>query len=625
MKPHRQSLCRLLPTLLVLALLLAACQQRGRYHAQLAYIDSLADVRPAEADSLLRALAPAMPSASEADSMHYALMRLKTDDKLYRPITDRQPLALRLVDYYEHHHKGALLPTALFYAGRVSTDLGDAPQALDYYQHGLLLIDNSDDERLGNSFHEQMGYIFLNQDLYDDAMRQFCASYEFNKQQKDTIGMIFNLRDIAIVSEFQKNDVRADSFYQKSYQLAVEKGDVSLRNMVLLQMASLHRRQGKTEQAIKEIRPSLLNMDTASISAIYSIASRIYMDAKKTDSARLFLDKLLVYGNVYGKQCAHLSLMELDARDGNAMASLRHLTQYRIYEDSVHRMDNASVVKRMNAMYNYQLHEKEAKHLSILNERMQWSIVVLLLILTLLALVSLLGWRHYVYRRRLLNARIEKLSILNVENEKIISEKRTQVQEMEKRLTANTQETKILAGKILKLTNQKDEGIRLSAINQGIIRQLQDQLAQLQEEKKNLEMELEALMHSLDYAEKIQIIEQKQKAEAYNIVDNSHIAVTFKRKLQQNKNITEEEWEQLAVIINKAYPRFTTRLNELNPMTEQQLRISLLLKLGMKTNEIAQLTNRASSTISTTLQRLYDKTLKENGAYKDWRDFIRKL
>ena len=63
MKPHRQSLCRLLPTLLVLVFLLAACQQRGRYHAQLAHIDSLADVRPAEADSLLRALAPAMPSA----------------------------------------------------------------------------------------------------------------------------------------------------------------------------------------------------------------------------------------------------------------------------------------------------------------------------------------------------------------------------------------------------------------------------------------------------------------------------------------------------------------------------------------------------------------------------------
>lgn len=418
MKSYGLSLSRLSPVLFILALLLAACQQRGRHHAQLAHIDTLADVRPAEADSLLLALAPAMPSATKADSMHYALMRLKTDDKLYRPITDRQPLAQQLVGYYEHHSKGTLLPTALFYAGRVSADLGDAPQALEYYQHGLLLTANSDDEKMKNSFHKQMGYIFLNQDLFDDAMRQFLTSYESTKQQKDTIGMIYNLRDIAQVCEFQRDDVRADSFYQKSYQLAVEKGDVSLVNMVLLQLASLHRRQRKTEQAIKEIRPSLLNMDTASISAIYSIASRIYMDAKKTDSARLFLDKLLVYGNVYGKQCAHLSLMELDAQDGNVMSSLRHLKQYRIYEDSVHRMNNASVVKRMNAMYNYQKY-KQAYFLS--EQEKQKAIAFFSILLIVLVATLIFGGYRYKVIEREARLRFERLQLMEKEHRQLMA------------------------------------------------------------------------------------------------------------------------------------------------------------------------------------------------------------
>ena len=118
-----------------LLLLLVACGQRGQYDTQFARIDSLADVRPRLADSLLQSLAPAMDKAAKADTMCYALLRLKTDDKLYLNITDRQPLSQRLVEYFEHHNK-SLLPTALFYAGRVCADLGDAPQALEYYQHG---------------------------------------------------------------------------------------------------------------------------------------------------------------------------------------------------------------------------------------------------------------------------------------------------------------------------------------------------------------------------------------------------------------------------------------------------------------------------------------------------------
>ena len=190
MKPHRQSLCRLLPTLFVLAFLLAACQQRGRYHAQLAHIDSLADVRPAEADSLLRALAPAMPSASEADSMHYALMHLKTDDKLYRPITDRQPLALRLVDYYEHHPKGALLPTALFYAGRVSADLGDAPQALEYYQKALDCQEASSRQRLRALTFSQMAYLVHMHNLFDQSIASSKQALQCSMMEKDTVSII---------------------------------------------------------------------------------------------------------------------------------------------------------------------------------------------------------------------------------------------------------------------------------------------------------------------------------------------------------------------------------------------------------------------------------------------------
>ena len=175
----------------LISLLLAACQQRGQYYAQLSHIDSLADTRPERADSLLQTLAPAMPSASKADSMHYALMRLKTDDKLYRPITDRQPLALRLVDYYKHHHhKGSLLPTALFYAGRVSADLGDAPQALEYYQKALDCQEASSSQRLRALTFSQMAYLFHMHNLFDQSIASSKQALQCSMMEKDTVSII---------------------------------------------------------------------------------------------------------------------------------------------------------------------------------------------------------------------------------------------------------------------------------------------------------------------------------------------------------------------------------------------------------------------------------------------------
>ena len=181
--------------LIVISLLLTACGQRGQYDAQWKLIDSLADVHPKEADSLLRDLAPAMAEAVEVDSMQYALLRLKTDDKLYLNITDRQPLSQRLVEYFERNKK-SLLPTALFYAGRVCADLGDAPQALDYYQKTLDAMPETN-SRLRRLNYAQMGYIFHGQDLYDDAIHSFKNAYLLNKEAADTLGMVYNLRDIA--------------------------------------------------------------------------------------------------------------------------------------------------------------------------------------------------------------------------------------------------------------------------------------------------------------------------------------------------------------------------------------------------------------------------------------------
>ena len=127
-------------------MLLAACGRRATDAERLlARIDSLADVNPDSADILL-SRSPLLREGGVRGGSDKAriLLRIKTDDKLYQPVTHYRDTILQLIDYFEHHPKvlpfllgstGPALP--YLYAGRIFADLGDAPQALDYYQRAL--------------------------------------------------------------------------------------------------------------------------------------------------------------------------------------------------------------------------------------------------------------------------------------------------------------------------------------------------------------------------------------------------------------------------------------------------------------------------------------------------------
>lgn len=392
-------------------LLLAACGQRGQYNAQWKHIDSLADVRPKEADSLLQTLAPAMAEAAEVDSMNYALLRLKTDDKLYLNITDLRDLALRLVDYYEHHNK-SLLPTALFYAGRVCADLGDSPQALDYYQKTLDAMPETN-SRLRRLNYEQMGYIFHGQALYEDAVLSFRNAYALNKDAGDTLGMVYNLRDIAVSFKLQESFDSCRQYFMAAQDLAIRKGLKRMRYDIQSQLAATYYHMGQIEKALQVLRPALAHADTSDFHSVYAIAAKIYWDLQMTDSARHYLELLQTKGNVYGKRTAHEKLAELCIQDKQPDLAIAHLKIQQMLADSIRKLDNAAIVKRVNAMYNYQLHVDE-KH-RIEKEKQRGEAILSMAIFGLAALLLFVGYR-YKAKIKEARARYERLLLMEKEH-----------------------------------------------------------------------------------------------------------------------------------------------------------------------------------------------------------------
>ena len=307
MRTMRNTFLLALLSTLILMTVCSCNTRKGAADNLLARIDSLADVNPDSADILL-SRSPLLRAGGVRGGSDKArlLLRIKTDDKLYRPVTHYRDTILQLIDYFEHHPK--VLPSLLgstgpalpyLYAGRIFADLGDAPQALDYYQQALDVqpdipssIGKSSEElslaKQRGLLHSFIGTIFIYQNLYDEAITNMHKANYWAGICKDTLDIIFNLRDIA--EQYKLLGINDSSlfYYEKSLELANISKNVGMQNELMAQLSSLYIRQGNYRLAKLYIQPSLENVDSDDITSIYCIASKIYKHAGHNDSALIW-------------------------------------------------------------------------------------------------------------------------------------------------------------------------------------------------------------------------------------------------------------------------------------------------------------------------------------------------
>ena len=559
-------------------MLLAACGRRATDAERLlARIDSLADVNPDSADMLLKPTP--IPSLKGRENEEVCkLLRIKTDDKLYRPVTHYRDTILQLIDYFEHHPK--VLPSLLgstgpalpyLYAGRIFADLGDAPQALDYYQQALdaqpkseiekgeWKTDNAANRRLAKQrglILSQIGEQFYFQGLYRDALAIFQEALCLAEQSNDTISIIFKNRDIAEQHKFLEKPDSSLYYYKKALEYATDYGDINRITELNSQMARLYKDQGQYHLARKYMQPAIDNLDSLNISSTYSILSDIYKNTNKFDSAYIYYNKLLQYGNIYGKYNAYKGLCELQLRKGDLKTAFTNFNQYKLLDDSIQEMDKAEMVARMHAAYNYQKHVKEAQRLKEANTLRGW--LICLGILVLLVLLFLLLWVRAQARERKL--RLQELHRIHEE--------------------------------------------------------LQAKYALLTEDKAN--------DHS--YASRLAQLEKEKIWVNTRRIQESDV---FKKLLQDPTCAVsnQEIWDEVERVVNEAYPGFSDRLRLLLPrISAKEKHVSLLLKAQLTHQLIAEIICETQNGESNIRRRLSKKLFpSETPSSSKFDDFIGSL
>ena len=569
-------LLALLPLLFLLSI--CSCNTRkGAADNLLARIDSLADANPDSADVLLKPTAALALKGRENEEV-CKLLRIKTDDKLYRPVTHYRDTILQLIDYFEHHPK--VLPSLLgstgpalpyLYAGRIFADLGDAPQALDYYQRALdaqpaeqmengeWKIENEESRRLAKQrglLHSFIGTQFFYQGLHEEAIASFLEANHWAELAQDTADIIFNYRDIAEQYKFIEKNDSSIFFYIKAFRLAKITGNNNMLNDIHGQLASIYNKIGNYDLAKENIKPLLNNIDSASISGIYSIAAKCYKNTHQMDSALIYLKDLLVYGNQYGKRYANSELSELAMQRGDMLTATKHFHQYKLLDDSIRARDNAETVARMHAAYNYQKHVKEAQRLKEANTLRGW--LICLGILVLLVLLFLLLWVRAQARERKL--RLQELHRIHEE--------------------------------------------------------LQAKYALLTEDKVN--------DHS--YASRLAELEKEKIWVSTRRIQESDV---FKKLLQDPTCAVsnQEIWDEVERVVNEAYPGFSDRLRLLLPsISAKEKQVSLLLKAQLTHQLIAEIICETQNGESNIRRRLSKKLFpSETPSSSKFDDFIGSL
>lgn len=568
----------------LLLLCLYACNNKPYPHT-MQVADKLVYSNPDSACLLLEQLRDSITTEPKATQIYYQLLNIKARDKAYITHTS-DSLILEVLHYYEDKKDKTHLPEAYYYAGRVYADLGDAPQALDYYQKAAELLEGSTDYRLQKVIYSQMGELFLYQGVYEEAMKTYKKAYRYSALTKDERSIIVNLCNIGTTwMAFDKQDSILH-YYTLALAQAEKNKDKESITMMHYRFIDLYI-QLKQYDSAKAILQTVILSTPPQETAQYATVAASYHEMGKFDSAQHYYNIMLKSDNIYALQAAHWGLAKISERDSNCSSILYHLQHYNELTDSIKNITDSESIRKMQSLYNYQLHEKESNRLKNQSTRQQFWILSSLLTLSILVLVFLI----YFYTNKQKKARLENS----------LKELKRQKEEQYQRSTQYIEDNKhkiVLLEKDLQTTNQSNNAMQKLLLAQ-------------KEQILHMNCKIEA--------------DQKEQSLAEIAFRQSDIYCKFKDAANDNKPIDAQDWEMLRIKVDRCYKDFTARLQAIYPVSDIEMKICLLLKIGINVTGIAQLTRRTKSAIVSARKKLYEKTHGEVGKPEQWDKIIQSL
>ena len=563
---------------------ICACTNKP-YPQSLRVADSLIHNNPDSAVILLEELKRSMAFEPQATQMYYQLLTIKAKDKAYITHTS-DSLIKTVVKYYEERKDRERLPETYYYAGRVYRDLGDAPQALEYLQKAIESTKDCTDYRLISRIYSQTGTLYLYQDTYDQALEVFRKAYQYCLSDKDSIGMVYSLRDIGRTFTTLNCADSALYYYKGALKYAEQIHNNHLVGVVQAELSGLYIQLEMYPEAFTAIQCSNKYIKGHNIAPFYAILADYYYYTNLLDSATFYYTQTASFDDLYQKQGSYKGLGNIARKKGQYKEAMEYFDKYLIYTDSIKDITNTETIRKMQSLYNYQLKEKENSKLQ--RQAANYKLWNILLIFSLLSLVFLFIAYHQFRKKK------EQQQLVKQERIKQIQKER--YAQSNTYLEKNKEQIKEVELSLHKAEIEKDQLRQdLLKAQKSLIEKTNEQITATQRVQKQSEL---ALKHS-------------------DIYKKFHFAVQG-----SDEKIGNDDWKELMCAVDEAYNQFTTRLLELYPMKTIEIQVCVLIKIGLSPAQIAFITIRSRQAISSIRKRLYSKVMGKDGTPEQWDNFI---
>ncbi len=395
---------------------LFSCHEGKRWH-DFADLEALVKSNPQRVLERLDSMKTSMESASLDDKMLYELVRIKAHD--YARDTPKSDSAIRaVVKYYENEHDNTRLAEAYYYAGKTYETLNDYTLATKNFLLAIQTLPDTTSDLMGRAYH-QLGNIYSNQWMDDEAQKMLRKSLRHGKMRNDTVEMIFCLRDIGYNYAEQEKYDSALAYHKKAFNMAKEAHNDQMKATVSAQIASTYWRKGMYDTAYKFIQMPLRYNDPHDRSGVLTIASDIYEKMDKQDSAIFFSEEIIRIGNVYSKRAAYKDLAQYYSNAGDSKKSLEYTRLYAAYNDSVQKIRQTEAIQMKSSMFNYNLQEKARAKLEAEAKRRSATICILVGVIVVLVVsagvYSIRKKRRGAARLRMVDDMIQAKRLTDIE------------------------------------------------------------------------------------------------------------------------------------------------------------------------------------------------------------------
>lgn len=337
-------------------------------------------------------------SLSPADRHYYDFLSIKANDKAYVKHTS-DSLILDVIDHYSSQSDDALYAEALYYGGRVYSDLGDYPSALKYFQKSLKRLPDTDGcLNLKFRLLSRTGRLLNILRLYDESEKYLKLALETERILNDSIAEVYDLNLIGNSATSAERYYEADCYFNEA--IAKSKYmDASIRAKSSMNLALLKYKTGQIDSALSLIRGVPDSVVPVSRNTALAYAAKIYLKAGIIDTAFMYAKELVSSEDSYNKQSGYYVILSPELR---SMSDSKTIEQYvNDYGSSLENLLNSNsnqLALIQQASYNYNKHIENNERLERRNHRLKIMIAALVATLLLICVAYLYKQNRYKTR-----------------------------------------------------------------------------------------------------------------------------------------------------------------------------------------------------------------------------------